>query len=138
VLSQRSRRPFRHWSGTGRMPPSPCTGSIRIAAVRSVTAAFSASWSPQGTWTKPGRSGPKPLVIFSDPAAAMAAEERPWKEPSKVTISIRSGSPFSYQYLRTILTASSQASVPELVKNTVSAKVFSTSRSASSCCLGMR
>ena len=106
-----------------------------MAAVRPVTAARSASWSAQGMCKKPGRSGPKPFVIFSDPAAAMAALDRPWKAPSKVTISTRS-SPFPDQYLRTIFTASSQDSVPELVKNTVSAKVSATSMSASFCCSG--
>ena len=40
-----------------------------------VMAAFSASPSPQGRWTKPGSRGPKPLVIFSDPAAAMRYTE---------------------------------------------------------------
>ncbi len=67
------------------------------------------------------------MTIFSDPAAAIAPVDRPWKAPSKVRISIRSGWPASSQCLRAILIASSAASVPELVKNTVSAKVASTS-----------
>jgi hypothetical protein len=56
----------------------------------------------------------------------------------------RSGSPpgragpLSYQYLRAILIASSAASVPELVKKTVSAKVRSTSIAASRFLFGMR
>ena len=78
------------------MPPSPWIGSIRTAAVRSVMAARVASRSPNSTWTKPGISGAKPSTIFFDPAAAMAAVERPWNEPVKVRISGRS-SPLSHQ-----------------------------------------
>ncbi len=107
---------------------APTSGSAR--------AARRASWSPKGRWVKPGRSGPKPLVIFSDPAAAMPAEERPWNEPVKARMRVRSA-PRSYQYLRAILIANSQASVPELVKKQVSAKVCSTSASASACWAGI-
>jgi hypothetical protein len=53
-----------------------------------------------------------PRVIFSEPAAAMAADERPWKAPAKVRMRVRCGSPRSKKCLRTIFTASSQASVP--------------------------
>ena len=38
--SQSSRRPRRQCGGTGRMPPSPWIGSIRMAAVSGVIAAF--------------------------------------------------------------------------------------------------
>ena len=57
--------------------------------------------------------------------------ERPWNAPSTVTISTRSGWPLWEWNLRAILTAHSIDSVPELVKNTVSAKVASTSIPAS-------
>ena len=42
-LSHKSRKPFKHWSGKRRIPPSPCMGSIRIAAVFSLIAASMAS-----------------------------------------------------------------------------------------------
>ena len=114
-------------------PPSPWIGSTRTAATVSSIAARRASWSPQGRWTKPGINGPNPPVIFSPPAAAIAPVERPWNAPSKVRIVSR-GAPRSKWWRRAILMASSHASVPELQKNTVSAKVSATSRSASSRC----
>ena len=111
------------------------------AQVAVVIAARIASWSASVTGhfrcTKPGISGPKPLTIFSDPAAAMAPVDRPWNAPSKATISTRSGWPASWWNLRAILIASSAVSVPELVKNTVSAKVVSVKSFASRSCSGI-
>ena len=54
--------------GTGRMPPSPWIGSIRIAAVSGPIAAFSAFRSPNGTWSNPSTFGPKPSRYFGLPA----------------------------------------------------------------------
>ena len=68
----------------------------------------------------------------------MPAAERPWKAPSKVTIRTFSGFPLWEKCLRTIFTAHSIASVPELVKNTVSAKVFSVRSCASFSWFGIR
>ena len=135
--SQISRRPRSVSGGSTRMPPSPWIGSMRIAAVSGPTAARTASRSPKGRWSKPGISGPKPLTIFSEPAAAMAPVERPWKAPSKATMRKRCGWPAWSKCLRAILIAHSIASVPELVKKTVSAKVASTSRRASSSWFGI-
>ena len=71
--SSQSARSARSGSrGSTRMPPSPWIGSIRTAAVSGPTAARTASRSPNGRWSKPGISGPKPLTIFSEPAAAIA------------------------------------------------------------------
>ncbi len=53
-------------------------------------------------------------------------------------IRFRSGWPAWSKCLRTILIAHSIASVPELVTNTVSAKVAATSRSASASWFGIR
>ncbi len=116
------------------MPPSPCTGSMMIAAVCGPIAARAAS-RLSGTMSKPSSSGPKPSVCFLLPAAEIVAIVRPWKLPSNVTIRWRA-SPFPDQYLRAILMASSIASAPELQKKTVSPKVASTSRAASRCCPG--
>ena len=44
-----------------RMPPSPCTGSTRIAAVSSLIAARISFRLPKATWSKPSITGPKPL-----------------------------------------------------------------------------
>ena len=54
------------------MPPSPWIGSIRTAAVSGRMAFSTAARSPKGTWSNPGTTGPKPLTIFSDPAAEIA------------------------------------------------------------------
>ncbi len=62
---------------------------------------------------------------------------RPWNEPSKPMMSIRSGWPLAQWYLRAVLMAHSTASVPELVKNTTSAKVASVSAVASFSCPGI-
>ncbi len=63
------------------MPPSPCTGSTRIAAVSGVIAAFSSFRLPKVTWSKPSTTGSKPFRYFSLPAAASVAKVRPWNEP---------------------------------------------------------
>ncbi len=54
--------------GTGRRPPSPCTGSMSTPAVSGPMAAFRASRSANGTWSKPGVAGPKPSRYFCLPA----------------------------------------------------------------------
>ena len=63
---------------------------------------------------------------------------RPWKEPSKPITSIRSGWPLATWYLRAVFSAHSTASVPELVKNTTSAKLLAHSSLASASWSGMR
>ena len=50
---------------------------------------------------------------------------------------VRSGWPFACWNLRAVLIAHSTASAPELPKNTVSAKVLSTSRRASASPCGL-
>ena len=47
-----------------RTPPSPCIGSIIMAAVCGPIAAFSAARSPSGTWSKPGMLGAEAFEIF--------------------------------------------------------------------------
>ena len=54
------------------MPPSPWIGSTSTAQVSGPIAASTAARSPNGTWSKPGTTGPKPLTIFSEPAAEIA------------------------------------------------------------------
>ena len=95
-LSSHSLRRARRNSGAAtRTPPSPMMGSIRMAAVRSPTARFVASRSPNGTWSKPSTAGPKPSRYFCCPPAASAASVRPWKAPSKVMIRNRSDLPLA-------------------------------------------
>ena len=127
VSSQRSRSPLRQTSGIGRMPPSPWIGS---------------------TMTRPGRvadRGVQRLVVA--PGELREAREQRTEALGHLLGARRRdgggraavegafegedcgpvGWPASCQCLRAILIASSAASVPELVKNTVSAKVLSTS-----------
>ena len=54
-------------------------GSTRIAAVSGVMAAFTASMSPNGTWSKLRLSVRSPRNIFGLPPAATMAIVRPWK-----------------------------------------------------------
>ena len=73
--------------GTTRTPPSPCTGSIRIAAVSRPDRASS---PPRDRRTAPGRSrrpaGRSLRDISCCRPAASVASVRPWKAPSKVMI----------------------------------------------------
>ena len=72
------------------------------------------------------------MCIFDWSEALMVAIVRPWKALLKVISSVRAGSPSSCWWkARAVLIAHSTASAPELVKNTVSAKVLSTSICAS-------
>ena len=72
-VAERPQRPQVRRGGSTRMPPSPWIGSISTAAVSGPIAFSTAARSPNGTWSKPGTIGPKPLTIFSDPAAEIAA-----------------------------------------------------------------
>ena len=82
--SHNSRSALKNEFGAERTPPSPCTGSIMIAAVWGPIAFFTASRSPCGTWSKPSTGGPKPSRYFAEPPAAMVPSVRPWNAPSKV------------------------------------------------------
>ena len=65
----------------------------------------------------------------------MAPSVRPWNEPSKPMMSIRSGWPLAQWYFRAVLMATSIAlRTRELVKNTTSAKVTSVSALARRAC----
>ena len=59
-------------SGTGRMPPSPCTGSMITAAVSGPIASPSAS-TVGATVVKPGTSGANGACFSSWPVAESAA-----------------------------------------------------------------
>ena len=110
------------------MPPSPCTGSIITAAVFSFTAAATAERSSRGTKRTPGISGSNGSRYFAVQVVDSAPIERPWKECSKATYSVR---PCSFPMRRANFIAPSQASVPEFVKNTLEGKASATRRSAS-------
>ena len=105
-------------------PPSPWIGSIMIAAVSGVIAAFSASWSPNGTWSKPSTLRAEALEVLllaaggdrRQRAAVEGALEGDDAEALGLALR-RSGT------CRAILMAHSIASAPELVKKTRSAKV---------------
>ena len=65
------------------MPPSPCTGSIITPAVSGVMASRNAFMLPNGTWSNPSTTGPKPFWYLALPVAASMASVRPWNAPSK-------------------------------------------------------
>src|SRR5665213_3490686 len=74
---QSARRSRRNCPDTSRIPPSPCTGSITIAAVSGPIAAVTAFRSPSGTWSKPSGRGPRPSVYLGLPVAASVATGNP-------------------------------------------------------------
>ena len=80
-IGQRLGQPQGTHRSSGWMPDSPWIGSSRIAAVRSVTAARSASTSLIGTWRKPSGRGANGSWYFGWPVAASEPSVRPWKEP---------------------------------------------------------
>ena len=88
--------------GSGCTPPSPCTGSSRIAAVSAPTCS-----SPNFA---PGTSGSNAARFAGWPVTESAPSVRPWNEPSSATISVL---PVA---LRAHLIAASFASAPELQK----------------------
>ena len=112
-------------SARGWMPPSPCTGSIRTAAVFWSTAAASASASSWGTTLKPGTSGANGACLASCGVADSAPMVRPWK-PRSMTTNSPPG-----RLRRASLIAHSIASVPELQKNALPPRPRSDSRPAS-------
>ncbi len=136
--SQVARSSRRNRNDAGRTPPSPCTGSIMTPAVSGPIASRTAFMLPNGTWSKPSTAGPKPLRYFGLPVAEIIASVRPWNAPSKQIMRNRSGCPVSYWARRTIFTMPSLASAPELQKNTLSANVAATNRSASRSACGTR
>ena len=90
---------------SGRTPPSPCTGSMKIAAVSGPTASASVSGVAKRT---PGTSGSNGARFAGWPVIDSAPIVRPWNEPSSAT------SPERPVALRAHLIAASTASVPEL------------------------
>jgi hypothetical protein len=67
---------------------------MMMAAVVGPTAAFSASMSPNGRCTKPGRRA-EAVQVAGLPEALTAAYVRPWNEPSKPMMSMRSDWPLA-------------------------------------------
>jgi N-acetylmuramic acid 6-phosphate (MurNAc-6-P) etherase len=63
VLVAELAQRFSEAVGNGRMPPSPCTGSIRIAAV-SGRSRLGRVDVAERTWSKPSTFGPKPSRYF--------------------------------------------------------------------------
>ena len=110
--------------GSGQMPPSPCTGSIRTAAVRSFTAAVIAS-AVGSTAMNPGTSGANGACLASCGVALSAPMVRPWNARCATTMSP------PRLALRASLSAASTASAPEFVKNTRPPSELSARRSAS-------
>ena len=100
-------------ASSGITPPSPSTGSSRIAASSppGATAASSDSTSFGRANEIPGTSGPKPSHFAGWPVAERAPSVLPWKPPSSATIR---GRPVAF---RATLSAASFASAPELQKN---------------------
>src|SRR5512134_2649632 len=98
------------------MPPSPCTGSTRNAAVLGVMAASSADGSLYGTATKPGGNAPKPSRYCASDEKPTMVIDRPRKLLRHTMTSARSaGTPLTlYAHLRTALSDVSTASAPPL------------------------
>ena len=110
-------------SGRARMPPSPWIGSTSTARSARVDRRLSASWSPNGELDEARQERAEALGDLlgargGDRGRGAAVEGAVEGDDAGAL-----GRPVSYQCRRAILTASSHASVPELVKNTVSAKV---------------
>ena len=105
--------------GSGCTPPSPCTGSSRIAAVCGPTCSASVSGVAN---TAPGTSGSNGARFAGWPVTESAPIVRPWNEPSSATTPLR---PVA---LRAHLSAASTASAPELQKNACAPPKTSESR----------
>jgi hypothetical protein len=117
----------------GTTPPSPSTGSSRIADVRSETAARKAGASFGGTNRAPGRSGTNGARYAACPVTESAPNVRPWKPSSSATTSERPG------FLsRANFSAASFASVPLLQKKTRERPEAFVRRSASIPCAGWK
>lgn len=110
-------------------PFSPWIGSRKTAAVSVVTAARSASMSPNGTWVASGSSGRNGSCLADWAVSVSAPMVRPWKEPWSETTWLR---PVS----RPILKAASLASAPELQKNTRPSRPESSSSCSASLMVG--
>src|SRR5690606_12855786 len=97
-------------------PPSPCTGSMMMAAVLSETSFSTDSILLNSAKNVPPTYGAKKgclsrlYVTLADPYV------RPWNEFLNAIISLHSGPLFSYAHLRAHLIAASTASVPLLQK----------------------
>jgi hypothetical protein len=80
----------------GLMPPSPCTGSMITAAVRSrVIARFAATTSPTVTNCTPGISGMNGSCMARRSVTASAPNRRPWNALRIDTISCFAAPPSS-------------------------------------------
>ena len=108
VSSQTSRAARRYSGLAGRIPPSPCTGSISTAAVSSPTASRSLSGLLKGVKEKPGTRGRKSSRYSFLWVADSAPRVRPWKPRMAETIPVRP------VVRRANLIAASTASAPEL------------------------
>mmetsp|Transcript_12999 Transcript_12999/g.38345 ORF Transcript_12999/g.38345 Transcript_12999/m.38345 type:complete len:264 (+) Transcript_12999:491-1282(+) len=148
--SQSWRAAWKKAASPGRMPPSPCSGSSRIAArrrgwrpngsrrglVRDLTSARSSSTSLYSTYSNPSGSGPNPSWYLGWPVAVRVASVRPWKDCLAVMM-MGLSTPRSEARLRASLIAPSLASAPELQKKTLSRLQVATRRCASSPCSGI-
>ena len=74
LSSHNWRNALKNELGADRTPPSPCTGSIRMAAVSGPIAFLTASRSPCGTWSNPSSGGPKPSRYFAEPVGGQRAQ----------------------------------------------------------------
>ncbi len=93
--SQSSRNLRMRDGATGRKPPSPWTGSIRMPAVSGPIAGSSAAQSSKGTWVEAFNLGAESFKILGLPPAAIVASVRPWKAPSKLQAGSAPAEPFA-------------------------------------------
>ncbi len=110
----------------GWTPPSPWTGSRRIAAdVGADGGRERADVVRRARSVTPGTSGSNAARFAGWPVTESAPSVRPWNEPSSAT------TPLLPVALRAYLSAASFASAPELQKKTVAPPKRSESRPAS-------
>src|SRR6266571_6398477 len=119
---QRSRTPVRKPGGGTMTPASPWIGSTSTATTLSSMASARAPRSPYGTTRKPGVNGPYEPRASSSVEKLMIVVVRPWKLPSKATMTAwPAGTPLtSYPHLRAVLIAVSTASAPVFIGSTIS------------------
>ena len=84
-----------HVSNLFRVPEQEQLAERLCALSGMDNAFFTASRSPNGTWSKPSTTGPKPSRYFFCPPAASVASVRPWNAPSKVMMRTFSGCPLT-------------------------------------------
>ena len=89
--SAMSRARARNSGRAGWMPPSPCTGSMRMHAVSSSTAAASDAESFSLAKRTPGTSGSNAARFAGWPVTESAPSVRPWNEFSSATMPVLAG-----------------------------------------------